>query len=488
MSFISFSLLSLSIMITFQADARAAQADTVWIKTYGGPMTQEGISLRQTADGGYVIAGNADLGGSYPFYYMVRTDSAGNLCWDSIYKGDYILNAAAAEETSDGGFLLTGSESEMTVAYIYTIRTDQYGDPIWHRRHWGSSIAYTNCSSMIRTSGGYFALAGDHGGIYGCEAYFLVIDDDGTTIMETYPGEGALNCYTYQNCVSETSDGFMTGGRSNYWLPGAVALKLDGSGEDEWYGLPDYTGISDTYNGVLEMPDGSFIASGNHRDQNEDYDFFLSRFDCEGNLIFEECFGLPDRDELVRDMILTADGGILMAGIRYQYGYYSTDIYLVKLDAAGDFQWDCLMGGPGYDKAGEIMELEEDTYLMTGTINTGADGWDVLLMKFMVTDEGVAHQEDPSPGAPPEITCYPNPCTEGGYVTVSLSCGEAVSIDVFDLSGRLVAQPATVLAPGTHAINWNVTDDAGSSLPDGVYTLTARSSAGTTCRRLVVLR
>lgn len=488
MSFIRFSLLCLSILITFQSDAQAAQADTLWIKTYGGPMAQEGISLRQTADGGYIIAGDADLGGSYPFYYMVRTDSAGNMCWDSIYKGDYILHAAAAEETSDGGFLLTGSEGDLPVAYIYTVRTDQYGDPIWSRRHWGSSIAYTNCSSMIRTSDGYYALAGDHGGSYGCEAYFLVIDDDGTTIMETYPGEGALNCYTYQNCVSETSDGFMTGGRSNYWQPGAVALKLDGSGEDEWHGLPDCTGIDDAYNSVLEMPDGSFIASGNHRDQNEDYDFFLSRFDCEGNLIFEECFGLPDRDELVRDMILTADGGILMAGIRYQYGYYSTDIYLVKLDAAGDFQWDCLMGGPGYDNAGEIMELEEDTYLMTGTTNTDADGWDVLLMKFMVTDEGVANQEDPSPGAPPEITCYPNPCSGEGSVTMTLSCGEAVSIDVFDLSGRLVAQPATVLAQGTHAINWNVTDDAGRPLREGVYMVTAVSSTGTSSRRLVVLR
>ena len=488
MKFICISILAILTTIIFPTDAQAAQADTLWIKTYGGPMAQEGISLRQCADGGYILAGNADLGGSYAFYYMARTDSTGDLCWDSIYKGEYYLAAAAAEETSDGGFLLTGSEGNLPVAYIYTVRTDQYGDPIWSRRHWGSSIAYTNCSSMIRTSDGYFAMAGDHGGSYGCEAYFLVIDDDGTTIMETYPGESAMNCYTYQNCVSETSDGFITGGRSNYWQPGAVALKLDESGEDQWYGLPDSTGSADVYNSVLEMPDGSFIASGYHRDQNDNYDFFLSRFDCEGDLIFEECFGLPDHDELARDMILTADGGILMAGIRYQYGYYSTDIYLVKLDAAGEFQWDCLMGGPGYDHAAEIMELEEDTYLMTGTTNTDADGWDVLLIKFMVTDEGVEQEDSPLTEYPEITSCMPNPCRGSLLVEYIAPANDRLELLIYDCSGRLVRRMVRTESQPQGSFAWDGCDDSGARLPAGSYTIMLEGLTGRDFRRTVLLR
>jgi hypothetical protein len=86
-----------------------------WNRTFGivGPYgggDDWGRSVQQTTDGGYIIAGSTDFGGHLTSRaYLVKTDSEGNLQWDLDLGGNHGGSGKCAEQTTDGGYILTGS-------------------------------------------------------------------------------------------------------------------------------------------------------------------------------------------------------------------------------------------------------------------------------------------------------------------------------------------------------------------------------------------
>ena len=57
-----------------------ANGDTLWTRTFGGPGYDDGYSVRQTADGGYVICGQTySFGAGGSDFYIIKTDENGNL-------------------------------------------------------------------------------------------------------------------------------------------------------------------------------------------------------------------------------------------------------------------------------------------------------------------------------------------------------------------------------------------------------------------------
>jgi hypothetical protein len=105
-----------------------------WHKTFGNPrgydpnyIHDEAYGVRQTPDGGYIVAGGSGDEYSYSACghpagcsgewkaYLVRTDGSGNLLWEGIY-GDAGEGNNAAEYmglTSDGGYIVfTDTDSQ----------------------------------------------------------------------------------------------------------------------------------------------------------------------------------------------------------------------------------------------------------------------------------------------------------------------------------------------------------------------------------------
>jgi hypothetical protein len=64
------------------SDAHQLSVAVSWIKTFGGPNSNDGNSVQQTSDGGYVIIGSTDSDG-----WLVKTDAAGNKVWDHTFVG-----------------------------------------------------------------------------------------------------------------------------------------------------------------------------------------------------------------------------------------------------------------------------------------------------------------------------------------------------------------------------------------------------------------
>lgn len=84
--------------------------DTVWTRIIGGLEIDIGYSIQQSADNGFVICGSTG-----PYFdqdiYIIKTDPDGDTVWTKTIAGRQYGNdiGNCIRQTSDGGFVLTGS-------------------------------------------------------------------------------------------------------------------------------------------------------------------------------------------------------------------------------------------------------------------------------------------------------------------------------------------------------------------------------------------
>ena len=118
-----------------------------WQKLFGDTTvatTDHGKSVRQTRDGGFIIAGYTDMfiGGGLDVF-LIKTDVKGNLQWQKIFgapfPGPPFYNCSV-QQTSDGGYIIVGSS---------LIKTDVSGDTLWTKPFGGNSVVQTSDGGYI---------------------------------------------------------------------------------------------------------------------------------------------------------------------------------------------------------------------------------------------------------------------------------------------------------------------------------------------------
>lgn len=139
-----------------------------WSKYYGGTSDDEGYSLKQTGDGGYIITGYTNSFGQGKDVYLLKVNSTGNLLWTKTYGGDYPSSAKHIEITKDGGFILTGTYGYLSggkyVTDLFLMKLDLLGHTSWSYAYGGNlneagiSVKQTDDGGFIAT--GYTASSG----------------------------------------------------------------------------------------------------------------------------------------------------------------------------------------------------------------------------------------------------------------------------------------------------------------------------------------
>src|SRR6185369_492156 len=131
-----------------------------WQRSFGGTNDDRLRTLQQTDDGGFIFGGfsNSDPAagasgnkssanfGNYDFW-IVRTDSAGNKLWDRSFGGPDEDVLYSVRQTSDGGFILAGyslsgiggNKTSTTVGGydFWVVRRDAMGNKLWDRSFGG---------------------------------------------------------------------------------------------------------------------------------------------------------------------------------------------------------------------------------------------------------------------------------------------------------------------------------------------------------------
>jgi len=213
---------------TTTSDAWLIRIDSTGTTTgsgaYDGTVPKTAESIRQTSDGGFILAGSSTpAGGSATKLLLVRLNADNSVAWQQEFGSNPENGAYDVRQTSDGGFIAAGYTLDASGhRSMYLVRTDSSGSLIWESTP-ASSHPSADGRGVVETDEGGFMVAGSSAG-----ALVVKVDRTGSTVWENvyvpqYPDSTVAS-------LERTPDGgFLIGGtriQSDEPNPGFSIMKL----------------------------------------------------------------------------------------------------------------------------------------------------------------------------------------------------------------------------------------------------------------------
>ena len=413
--------------------------DTLWTKIYGSGVDDEGWSVQQTADSGYIIAGYTALG-NYDVW-LLKTDAVGETLWTKTYGTDSVDGSFSVEQTPDGGYIVVGQTSSFGAgdADVWLLRTDAVGETLWTKTYGGSDFDY------------------------------------GYEVQRTFDNGYIIGGQTYS----------FGAGSGDIWL-----IKTDSLGNVQWDTTYGTVGTEDI-GAVQQTADSGYFVTG--ITALGGIDVWLIKTDADGDTLWTLQYGDPSNPDYGNCGRQTSDGGYIVTGAIY---YGGDDILLLKTDSLGDTLWvqTHRLSINRSDVGFRVQQTTDCGYVLCGYSELPLTGWNSNLCLIKTEpDLGIAESEtyqDILVG----LQISPNPFTQTARIRYSILDTrfsiQNPTISIYDATGRLVKSfyPESSIENQESVLVWDGRDDENRLLPNGVYFLKLWAGDRSATEKLLLIR
>ncbi len=135
-----------------------AEGGVLWQKAYGGEDNDGADSIRQTGDGGYIIAGYAVYGTGLRDAWVFKLKGNGGVEWQKSFGGRLGNTASCIRQTDEGGYIVAGYTEAFGAGDedAWLLKLDAYGEAGWQKCYGGKAGDSATSVEQV-DSGGYIA-------------------------------------------------------------------------------------------------------------------------------------------------------------------------------------------------------------------------------------------------------------------------------------------------------------------------------------------
>jgi hypothetical protein len=305
-----------------------AEGDLLWSKGFGGDTTDWGNTILRT-EKGYMVGGATRSYSSSDDWdgLLFEIDGEGKLLWEWAYsRPGNIGFITDIERTKDGGIMIVGITNNGSKENLHVLKMDTD-----RQVEWETSVGDTNYHmasfGMTELSDGY---------IFACNPYtksgrLLKLKKDGSIAW--------INDYsqtdrwiTFTDVARSGDDLFITGAidTANGDL---LLLKTDLMGNQEW--SKRYGGNEGDFGSRISLigkKEEELVIYGSTRSYGAgEADLYLLKLDRAGNYLASMAYGTIE-NEAMSSGVPTWDGGYVLYGRSFGQPLGKEDIYIVKTD------------------------------------------------------------------------------------------------------------------------------------------------------------
>jgi hypothetical protein len=430
----------------------------LWKKTYGATGPDGVGALALTSDGGYLLAGStSSFGAGGNDVLLLKTDGNGDTLWAKTYGDTANESFLSIDMTSDGGYILVGSTNSSGAGNndVYLLKTDSVGNLMWARTYGGP--LNDNGVTVLQTSNGYIISGSSEDSTGQYRVYLIKTNSNGSVTWSEILAVG-LNCYG--GSVLLASDGgyfiFVS------FIDHIEILKINSVGNFIW-GKHLYSNAPVIGRSMQPTSDGGFIITGQTECPYSNQNIYLTKTDSLVHVLWSKSIG----DSLLNDAAAyveqTSDRGYILAGYTSSFGAGNRDLYLIKTDSAGNsgcYENDCFTG---VSSAGATVQFPNISIAVPSVIVTsptfiiGSGGIETpLCLSFVSTEENIPKQNF--------AYVFPNPAKEQFWVRINSSFQESYLLTILDVTGRKISEAKFEMEVGERDYPVNI-----SSLKPGLY-------------------
>jgi hypothetical protein len=421
-----------------------------------------GTYISQTADEGFIIAGNTNTSSGNYDIALVRTDMYGDTIWTKVYGGEYDEDAYFVKETFDSGFIVAAKSNSFggVNGKAWIIKTDAAGDTLWAR------VFNSTIHHVLQTTDSCFFLVGRDSTYW--NAVIMKLDQSGE--LKWSKSYGFSKCF--YEVVEISGDQIMVGGLSKMSEP-PFSTTIDlfwTNPEGDSLSVIQYEGDIIDYLCLRRTFDNGFILSASTEIIYGKRDMYLHKIDSLGNTQWIQLFGDEYTYDYAYSVVQASDFGYVVTGKKEGMG-----LVLLKTDQYGDLLWEKSYGNQSYVTKGYCIKNTADGHFVVvgeEAKSQYSSESDMLIMKTdedgVITNVSESRKEN-------TLMISPNPNHGNFYVQITEGDRE---LTIFDLHGKTVLKQKITMNNGPSLLIDN--------LKRGNYLIRIRSDKTSRTAKVVV--